>query len=200
MMVFLQEDIGVDRQSYRLSLLRDFTNEKRESTKMNKIVNIVNKALQANHLSFSKKPLFIGGRAMEYYDIRKSGNDIDFVITDEDYQRLAKQYPDRRKDLYGDLGVTIGEFEIWRSIAHLDYDFYSKEAIDEGEILIISIDRLLWSRVCAMDVEKYKEDLILMREYYYKQYTNQEFHSQAALHEESYRKMNGAVFGGNYND
>lgn len=137
---------------------------------------------------------------MEYYGMRKAGADVDMIITDEDYQRLAKQYPDKRKDLYGDLGLTIDQFEIWRSIAHLDYDFYSKEAIDEGKVLMISIDRLLWSRVCAMDVEKYHNDLKLMREYYYKHYTNQEFHAEAALHEASYQKMNGAVFGGNYKD
>lgn len=167
---------------------------------MNKIIETIHQALQANGLSFQKKPLVIGGRAMEYYGIRKSGADVDLIITDEDYQRLAKQYPDKRKDLYGDLGVTIGEFEIWRSIAHLDYDFFCKDAVDEGEVLVISDDRLLWSRVCAMDVEKYRNDLVLMREYYYKKYTNQAFHAEAALHEVSYQKMNGAVFGGKYED
>ena len=77
---------------------------------------------------------------MEYYDIRKSGKDIDFVITDKDYQKLAEEYPEKRKDLYGDLGVTINEFEIWRSIAHLDYDFFKKDAVDEGLFFVILID------------------------------------------------------------
>ena len=122
---------------------------------------------------------------MEYYGIRKSGKDIDFVITDKDYQRLAEKYPEKRKDLYGDLGVAVDEFEIWRSIAHLDYDFFRKEAVDEGDIFVISIDRLLWTRVCGMDVEKY---------------TNQQYHKEALLHENSYKKMNGVVFSGKYED
>ena len=167
---------------------------------MSKIVLKVKEAILQSNLHFSSKPILIGGRAMEYYDIRKSGKDIDFVITDKDYQKLAEEYPEKRKDLYGDLSVTINEFEIWRSIAHLDYDFFKKDAVDEGLFLVISIDRLLWTRVCAMDVEKYRNDLKLMRDYYYKKYTNQKYHQEAMLHENSYRKMNGMVFGGMYED
>lgn len=167
---------------------------------MGDIVSKVNKAILRSDLRFSEKPLLIGGQAMEYYNIRKSGKDIDFVITDRDCQSLAEKYPDKRKDLYGDLGVMIGEFEIWRSIAHLDYEFFRKDAVDEGLFLVISIDRLLWTRVCAMDVKKCRDDLKLMREYYYKKYTNQKYHQEAMLHENSYRKMNGVVFGGMYED
>ena len=167
---------------------------------MKNVVSVVNQAFLKSKLQFTSKPILIGGRAMEYYDIRKSATDIDLIITDNDYQSLAKLYPDKRKDLYGDLGVTIDEFEIWRSIAHLDYDFFKKEAIEQGNFLVISIDRLLWTRVCAMDVEKYRNDLKLMREYYYKRYTNQQYHQEAASHENSYKKKNGAVFGGAYED
>lgn len=167
---------------------------------MDDVVSKVREALLKSNLQFSLKPILIGGRAMEYYGIRKSGKDIDLVITDNDYQSLAKNYPEKRKDLYGDLGVIIDEFEIWRSIAHLDYDFFRKEAIDEGDIFVISIDRLLWTRVCAMDVEKYQNDLRLIKEYYYKKYTNQQYHQEAISHENSYRKMNGVVFGGAYED
>lgn len=155
---------------------------------MNDIVWKVKEAILKSNLQFSSKPILIGGQAMEYYEIRKSGKDIDFVITDKDYQSLAKKYPEKRKDLYGDLGVAVDKFEIWRSIAHLDYDFFRKEAVDEGDIFVISIDRLLWTRVCAMDVEKYLNDLKLMKEYYYKKYTNRQYHMEALLHENSYKK------------
>lgn len=159
------------------------------------LVNGKVKKLQAN---FERKPIVIGGMCMEYYGIRKAGADLDLVITNEDYQKLAERYPEQRKDLYGDLGVTIDDFEIWRSIAHLDYEFFRKEAVEEEMVYFLSLDRLLWTRVCAMDVEKYRKDLELIREYYYKCYTNQAFHEEAKQHEESYRKMNGAVFGGKY--
>lgn len=164
------------------------------------VVNRVNESLAANNLLFTSKPILIGGMAMEYYEMRRSGDDIDLIITDEDYQSLAAKYPDQRKDLYGDLGVVIDKFEIWRGIAHLDYDFFKKDAIEEENVSIVSIDRLLWTRVCAMEVEKYRKDLDLLKEYYYKKFTNQKYHQEALLHEKSYLKMNGAVFGGKYDD
>lgn len=167
---------------------------------MKNVVNHVTEMLISSNLSFAEKPILIGGMAMEYYEMRKAGIDIDLIITDDDYQVLARKYPDQKKDLYGDLGMVIGKFEIWRSIAHLDYDFFKKDAIEEENILIVSIDRLLWTRVCAMEVEKYRNDLELLKEYYYKNYTNQKYHQEALSHEKSYLKMNGVVFGGKYDD
>lgn len=167
---------------------------------MEDVVKRVTEMLKSSKLSFANKPILIGGMAMEFYEMRKAGSDIDLIITDKDYQKLAGKYPNQRKDLYGDLGLVIEQFEIWRSIAHLDYDFFIKDAIEEENIFIISIDRLLWTRVCAMEVEKYRTDLELIKELYYKNYTNQKYHQEALMHEKSYQKMNGAVFGGNYDD
>lgn len=167
---------------------------------MNDEVSRIAMSMIDNNLSFATKPILIGGMAMEYYGMRKSGPDIDLIITNEDYQALAKEYPEQRKDLYGDLGVVVGEFEIWRSIAHLDYDFFKKDAIEKDNIFIISIDRLLWTRVCAIGVEKYRKDLELLKQYYYKTYTNSQYHKEAQLHEKSYQKMDGAVLGGKYDD
>lgn len=140
---------------------------------MNQVIIDVNKSLNEIPLSFIKKPIIIGGMAMEYYGMRKAGRDMDLIISQEDYHVLSEKYPDNKKDLYGDLGLIINNFEIWRSIALIDYDFFLKDAIDEGTVLIVSIDRLLWMRVCAMEVEKYKKDLGLMKEYYYGHFRNQ---------------------------
>lgn len=167
---------------------------------MNEVITRFQESLCESKLNFSIKPILIGGMAMEYYGIRKSGADIDLIITDKDYKDLVKQNPEKQKDLFGDLGLVIDNFEIWRSIAHLDYDFYKKDAIEEDQVFIISIDRLLWSRVCAMEVEKYRNDLMLLKDYYYKNYTNQKFHEEASLHEKSYEKIKGAIFGGRYED
>ncbi|MBE5988224.1 MAG: hypothetical protein E7250_10885 [Paenibacillaceae bacterium] len=140
---------------------------------MNQVIIDVNKSLNEIPLSFIKKPIIIGGMAMEYYGMRKAGRDMDLIISQEDYHVLSEKYPDNKKDLYGDLGLIINKFEIWRSIALIDYDFFLKDAIDQGTVLIVSIDRLLWMRVCAMEVEKYKKDLGLMKEYYYGHFRNQ---------------------------
>ena len=140
---------------------------------MNQVIIDVNKSLNEIPLSFIKKPIIIGGMAMEYYGMRKSGRDIDLIISQDDYHALSEKYPDNKKDLYGDSGFIINKFEIWRSIALIDYIFFLKDAVDEGNVLVVSIDRLLWMRVCAMEVEKYKKDLDLMKEYYYRHFRNQ---------------------------
>ena len=111
------------------------------------------------NFTFHAKPLLIGGMAMEYYELRKAGRDIDFVITAEDYKRLAQQYPDHLRDLWGDLGVCVYEFEIWKSICLFDYGFLSDSAVDGGDYLIISLEKLLFLKAMAMEIEKYHKDL-----------------------------------------
>jgi len=109
--------------------------------------------------SFDTKPLLIGGMAMEYYGLRQAGRDIDFVITTEDYERLAQHYPEHLRDLWGDLGVCVYEFEIWKSICLFDYVHLSEGAVDAGAYLVISLEKLLFLKALAMEVEKYHKDL-----------------------------------------
>jgi len=165
---------------------------------MSTVVDRIFNELPSINFIFEKPPIVIGGMAMEYYGMRKSGADIDLVIYDTDYQKLALTHPKKRKDIYGDLGVVIAPFEIWRSIALLDYDFFAKDAIDFNNIKMVSIDRLLFSRVSAMDVKKYLDDLMLMKEHYYKNYRNKSFLYEAETHIPSYEKNDGIVWGGNY--
>lgn len=167
---------------------------------MNQIIERVETSIRDHRLAFTEKPIVIGGVAMEYYGMRKAGADIDLVISDADYLALAEKYPDRRKDIYGDMGVVIGAFEIWRSINLLDYAFYLKDAVDEGKVYVVSLDRLLLMRVCAMDAEKYRKDLMTMKEYYYEHFCNQAFLQEAERHKASYEKSGGVVFGGKYID
>jgi hypothetical protein len=111
--------------------------------------------------TFAAKPLLIGGRAMDYYGLRPSGEDIDFVITASDYERLSQVYPDHLKDLGGDLGVCVYEFEIWKTICLFDYAFLSEGAVEAGDYLIISLEKLLFLKALAMKVPKYHRDLEL---------------------------------------
>lgn len=112
--------------------------------------------------NFSSKPLLIGGRAMEYYGLRKSGADIDFVITFEDHERMALKYPNNIKDLYGDLGICEFEFEIWNRIATFNYDYLKEGAIEEKEYIVVSLEKLLFLKAIAMKVPKYLKDLELV--------------------------------------
>ena len=167
---------------------------------MNEVIEKINRQLLQVDFEFSQKPIIVGGMAMEYYGVRKSGIDIDIVICNCDYQKLSLLYPEKRKDIYGDLGVVIEPFEIWRSIALLDYGFYKLQAIEYEKICMVSLDRLLLMRVCAMDVEKYMHDLKLIEEYYYENYRNKEYLTEAEQHITSYDKFNGVIFGGKYED
>ncbi|MBD3191647.1 MAG: hypothetical protein GF308_13450 [Candidatus Heimdallarchaeota archaeon] len=111
---------------------------------------------------FTSKPLLVGGKALEYYDIRKAGSDTDFIITKEDYLRLAEKFPDNTKDIKGDLGVCIFEFEIWYTIRWHSYEDLSFGAIEKEEYLIISLEKLLLMKALAMEIPKYHNDLELI--------------------------------------
>lgn len=113
--------------------------------------------------TFRTKPLLIGGQAMEFYGLRPAGADIDFVITAADYAALAQQYPDQGKDLWGDLGVCVDEFELWRTICLFDYGYLAVGALDQGDYLVIALDKLLFLKTLAMkQAEKYQRDVELL--------------------------------------
>lgn len=112
--------------------------------------------------SFKKKPLLVGGMAMEYYDLRKAGRDIDLIIDVEDHNALKEKYPNHIKDLYGDIGVCEFDFEIWNQICTFDYNYLRKNAIEEENVLVISLEKLLFMKSLAMEIPKYHKDLELI--------------------------------------
>lgn len=118
--------------------------------------------LEKLNYSFSKKPLLVGGRAMEYYGLRKSGNDIDLIVPERDVINLIKIYPNKLKNLWADLGVCPFEFEIWRSILYFKYDDLLEGSIEEENYLVISKMNLLRMKVLAMEKAKYFVDTKLL--------------------------------------
>jgi hypothetical protein len=111
---------------------------------------------------FQDKPLVIGGNAMEYYGLRKSGADIDLVISARDHQNLLEQYPDHIKDLYGDIGICEFEFEIWNQICRYDYEDLKEGAVEEPSFLVISLEKLMFLKTLAIKEEKYYKDVLLL--------------------------------------
>jgi hypothetical protein len=124
----------------------------------------MNLNLSKLNFEFSQKPLLIGGKAMEYYGLRKAGADIDFVVSKIDHQKLSIQYPAHIKDIYGDKGVCEFEFELWNQICMFDYEYLKHEAIEEQDFLVVSLERLLFLKALAMHIPKYSEDLKLIVE------------------------------------
>jgi hypothetical protein len=127
------------------------------------------------NFAFTTPPLLIGGEAMEFYGLRPSGADVDFVITADDYDRLARQYPDHLKNLGGDLGVCVFEFEIWKTICLFDYEYLVPGAQEQDGYRVISLEKLLFLKALGMKVAKYHHDVELIVERLlrdrYKQYT-----------------------------
>jgi hypothetical protein len=115
-------------------------------------------------LEFKRKPLMIGGGAMEHYGLREKGDDTDFVVSEEDYQRIAAKNPDHRKDIFGDLGVVKEGFEVWRTIMLFDYDFLSQGSVEEGGHRVISLEKLLFLKALGIKEPKYERDLRLIVE------------------------------------
>ena len=99
---------------------------------------------------------------MEFYGLRSAGDDIDFVVTHADYAGLAALYPDHLKDLFGDLGVCVSEFELWSSILLFDYSFLSANAIESERYLVISLEKLLFLKALSIHEPKCERDLRLI--------------------------------------
>lgn len=109
--------------------------------------------------TFAHKPLLVGGKAMEYYGLRKAGADIDFVLHEHDHAVMRRQYPNNIKDLYGDIGICEFGFEMWNQICTFDYHYLGQNAVEESSLLVISLERLLFLKALAMGIPKSRADL-----------------------------------------
>ncbi len=122
----------------------------------------MNIELEKLDYKFKYKPLLIGGKAMEYYGLRKAGADIDLVVHLTDHKALVDKFPSNIKDLYGDIGVCEFGFEIWNQICTFDYQYLKVNAIEEDDYLVVSLERLLFLKALAMEIPKYHKDLELV--------------------------------------
>ena len=104
----------------------------------------------------------VGGKAMEFYGLRKAGADIDLIISQRDHENLKRKYPDHIKDLFGDIGVCEFDFEIWNQICRYNYEELKVGAIEMDSLLIISLERLLFLKTLAIREEKYYRDVLLL--------------------------------------
>ena len=150
-------------------------------------------------IKFNDKPIIVGGMAMEYYGIRKHGDDIDFIVSNCDYKKLETRYRDYRKDMWGDFGIMVNEYEMFRSMWKFDYQYFNNEAIEFDQYKVISIDMLFRMKVLAMDAEeKHKKDIELLKKYFM-QYQNKEYSEYMEKNIERYLKVDkGLIINGDY--
>ena len=150
-------------------------------------------------ISFFDKPIVVGGMAMEYYGMRKHGEDIDFIVSNRDYLQLEAKYRNFRKDMWGDFGIRVNEYELFRSMWKFDYQYFNIGAIEFDEYKIISIDMLFRMKVFAMDSgEKHKNDIELLKNYFM-QFQNKEWNDYMNKNINRYLKVeNGLIINGDY--
>jgi hypothetical protein len=130
---------------------------------------------------FLPKPLLIGGKAMEYYGLRKAGNDIDFVVSAEDHRALVQKYPGNVKDIHGDIGVCVNGFEMWNRICLFDYVFLLEGSVEAGDICVAHLHKLLFLKALAMGHQRYRRDLeLIVQEILNRQYTARGFDQQSS--------------------
>ena len=150
---------------------------------------------------FLDKPVIVGGFAMEYYGLRKHGDDIDFIVSDRDYQRLKVRFPNNRKDVWGDFGNLVEGFELFRSIYKFDHAYYSLGAIELTNYKIVNIDLLFRMKVFAIGVaQKHDLDVQLLKEYY-QRFQNPDYQKYLDCHINRYISSdNGILVGISYDD
>lgn len=145
------------------------------------------------------KPILVGGAALEYYGIRKRGDDFDFIVSSRDYRSLEAKHRDCRKDMWGDFGLRVGEYELFRSMYKFDYPYFDSGSIELDAFKIVAIDILFRMQVFAMDSgEKRRKDVELMKEYFLR-FQNAEYRDYMNRNVERYLAAeNGLVLNGDY--
>lgn len=111
---------------------------------------------------FKKAPILIGGGAMEYYGMRKTGHDFDFIISREDAIVLKQSYELNHfgGERFGADGFSedmdstftqIGGFEIDLAVTMFQYgyEYFVKNAIPFEEYMVVSREDLLLMKCLA---------------------------------------------------
>jgi hypothetical protein len=150
-------------------------------------------------IKFDDKPILVGGMALEYYGIRKHGDDFDFIISNRDYKKLENKYRNCRKDMWGDFGIRVDEYELFRSMWKFDYSYFDVDTNVFDEIKVVSVNLLFRMKVFAIDSdEKHRNDIELMKKYFEK-YQNKEYLEYMNKNLERYLKVpNGLIINGDY--
>jgi hypothetical protein len=150
-------------------------------------------------IKFDDKPILVGGMALEYYGIRKHGDDFDFIISNRDYKKLENKYRNCRKDMWGDFGIRVDEYELFRSMWKFDYSYFDVDTNVFDKIKVVSVNLLFRMKVFAINSdEKHRNDIELMKKYFEK-YQNKEYLEYMNKNVERYLKVpNGLIINGDY--
>ena len=124
---------------------------------------------------FKDNPILIGGGAMEYYNLRTTGNDLDIIISERDKTELLKN--GYKLNLFGgktekEVDSTFSNFcgtgvDLVVTLNQYDYNFFKINTIyyrNRSDLLVISLENLLFTKVIAGHYSggKHKDDIQLV--------------------------------------
>jgi hypothetical protein len=114
---------------------------------------------------------------------------------------LKIRFPNNRKDVWGDFGILVNGFELFRSIYKFDHAHYSLGAIELANYKVVNIDMLFRMKVFALGVApKHDWDVQLLKEYY-RRFQNRDYQDYLDRHVGRYTSSeNGIFFGISYAD
>ena len=109
----------------------------------------IKKGLKLSNYKFEQKPLVVGGLAMEYYGLRKTVHDYDYVVSKKDWNKLKKIHPEKVLLLGGKNGDEIiymkdKKVDLISTLMLHNYNDLVKGAIDKDKYKIISLENLLF--------------------------------------------------------
>lgn len=110
--------------------------------------------LSSCEFKFTRPPLVLGGLALEYYGIRETSHDYDYMVSAEDWLCLKRLHPDKinlfggktEKDIDATINLEKEKVDLISTLYQHDYDHLSKNAIVEDGYIVISIDNLLFTK------------------------------------------------------
>ena len=125
------------------------------------------KGIKLTKYKFDKKPLVVGGLAMEYYGIRKTGHDYDYMVSKTDWKKLKKIHP-KKINLFGgktekEIDATINlkkeKVDLISTLYQHNYNHLSKGSINFDNYKIISLEKLLFLKTIDAVWKKTKKSI-----------------------------------------
>jgi len=109
---------------------------------------------------FKYSPILVGGKAMEYYNLRKTGDDIDYIIHKTDYKKLAKIIKPNELMPIQTPAITYkgGKIDIdyFLKLYNFDYNKLKRNAVKKENNLIVSKEDLILIKSMTAFDEKHK--------------------------------------------
>ena len=146
---------------------------------MNTLYNNINKEMTKLKYTFKKPPILIGGGAMEFYNMRDTGHDYDFMISMEDFIALkcmGKKLNSFGGKIFDDDGLSIDmdntfseidglEIDLAVTMFQFKYDFFDHNTEKFGKYKVVSRENLLLMKALAASNNygwdpKYKQAMI----------------------------------------